>query len=509
MLFNSYAFLLAFLPLTLLLTFLAARHSSRAAIFVLSLASLLFYAWGELRFLPILCASILFNFLMGRAIARARNKGRRRRVRALLALGVGADLLSIGYFKYAGFFVSSTAAFLGVEIPAFDVVLPLGISFFTFTQIAFLADSAKGEASEYDFMRYLLFVTYFPHLIAGPILHHRDTIAQFAKAGAFRLGATDLAAGGSLFLIGLFKKVALADSIAPVADRVFTMGAQLDLTMAEAWVGALAYALQIYFDFSGYSDMALGLSRMMGVRFPLNFNSPYKATSIIDFWRRWHMSLSRFLRDYLYVPLGGNRKGALRRHANLMVTMLLGGLWHGAAWTFVAWGALHGFYLVVNHAWRRWAPAGQGFLARLFGWAATFAAVLVAWVYFRADTLTLANKMVWSMLGGNGLPLPAFAAQFLNQVAGLSLTGGGTFANALFEFSDTFPKLALLLIVALALPNAQSVMARYRPALERVRRLPALLSWRPDAAWGVAAGLAFAILLTLLGGESPFLYFRF
>lgn len=509
MLFNSYAFVLAFFPLILLLTFWAARRSSQAATLILALASLIFYAWGEVSFLPLLGASILFNFVIGRAIVLARAQGRCRRVRLLLTGGVALDLLSIGYFKYSGFFVSSFSTFLGVEAAPLAIALPLGISFFTFTQIAFLVDSSRGQAKEYDFLRYLLFVTYFPHLIAGPILHHRETIRQFAGRTAFRLRGQDLAVGLSLFLIGLFKKVTLADGMAPIADAAFSAGGRLDLTMAEAWTGALAYSLQIYFDFSGYSDMALGLSRTMGIRFPLNFNSPYKATNIIDFWRRWHMSLSSFLRDYLYIPLGGNRKGEIRRHANLMVTMLLGGLWHGAAWTFVVWGGLHGVYLIVNHLWRRFFAPSSHPLASLAGWGATFLAVLLAWVYFRADSIELANKMICAMLGGNGLPLPAAVAEILSQATGRPFLGGGTFANALYELGDTYPKLAAVLFIALALPNSQSLLARYRPALEKVQSLSRSLSWRPDWKWGIAAGFSFAFLLTQLGGESPFLYFRF
>ncbi|WP_309246667.1 MBOAT family O-acyltransferase [Ramlibacter montanisoli] len=291
------------------------------------------------------------------------------------------------------------------------MILPLGISFYTFTQIAFLVDTYQGKVTEFNFFRYALFVTWFPHLIAGPVLHHAEMMPQFARKAVCRIDWQNVAVGLSIFVLGLAKKVLLADSIAEFASPVFDgVKAGAQPMLFEAWVGALAYTLQLYLDFSAYSDMAIGLSLMFNVRLPLNFDSPYKATSIIDFWRRWHMTLSRFLRDYLYIPLGGGRAGNARRYANLMTTMVLGGLWHGAGWTFVVWGTLHGCYLLVNHAWRAfrrrhgWGEGGRA--AALAAGALTFLAVVVGWVFFRADSMASAVTMLQGMTGMPAWPWP-------------------------------------------------------------------------------------------------------
>ncbi|MBL8463808.1 MAG: MBOAT family protein, partial [Thauera sp.] len=353
MLFNSPEFIYLYLPIVLVGFFWLAATSHRIAAVWLAAASCFFYGWWNPVYLGLLGASIVFNYGMGIRLAResARPPGERRR--AFLVFAVGANLLLLGYFKYFNFFADSARVVFDGHWHFDAIVLPLGISFFTFTQIAFLVDAWRGEAREFNFVHYTLFVTYFPHLIAGPVLHHREMMPQFAQPSTYRLDWENIAVGLAIFGLGIFKKVVLADGIAPHANAVFQAAeAGQALSLLDAWGGALAYTFQLYFDFSGYSDMAIGLSRMFGVKLPLNFDSPYKAGSISEFWRRWHMTLSRFLRDYLYIALGGNRKGSLRRHANLFVTMVLGGLWHGAGWTFVVWGALHGFYLMVNHAWR-------------------------------------------------------------------------------------------------------------------------------------------------------------
>jgi D-alanyl-lipoteichoic acid acyltransferase DltB (MBOAT superfamily) len=335
MLFNSAEFLFFFLPLLLFAFFRLGRHNRRLAAFWLTAGSLFFYGWWNPAYLGLLLSSIVFNYLVGYTIARGDDIGSSRRKR-LLALGITVDLALLGYYKYANFFVDSVNAAFGTNYAILEIVLPLGISFFTFTQIAFLVDAARGEAKEFDFVHYSLFVTYFPHLIAGPVLHHKEMMPQFGQASTYRFSHEHLTVGLTVFAIGLFKKVVLADGVAPFASSVFAAAERGEvLGLFQAWGGTLAYSLQLYFDFSGYSDMAIGLSYMIGVRLPINFNSPYKSVNIADFWRRWHMTLSRFLRDYLYIPLGGNRKGSVRRYVNLMTTMLLGGLWHGAGWTFV------------------------------------------------------------------------------------------------------------------------------------------------------------------------------
>lgn len=303
-----------------------------------------------------------------------------------------------------------------------QVILPIGISFFTFTQIAFLADTFQKGVRDYAFVNYGLFVTYFPHLIAGPVLHHAQMMPQFREPKTYQIDLANVAGGLSIFCIGLFKKIILADGISPYADAVFD-AAEAGVTpgFIEAWIGALAYTFQLYFDFSGYSDMAIGLSWMFNIRIPFNFNSPYRAINITDFWRRWHMTLSAFLRDYLYIPLGGNQKGAIRRYTNLLITMLLGGLWHGANWTFVFWGGLHGFYLIVNHSFNAFIGThnAQWTISPLFkflSWALTFLAVIIAWVFFRATSFDAALKILAAMAApGLALPLDAIHPLLWNQ----------------------------------------------------------------------------------------------
>ena len=448
MLFNTYAFCFVYLPITLGGVFLAARLSHRLALAWLGAASLGFYAWWDPPYVLLLLGSILFNYLCGRLLIR-------RPSRLLLALAVAADLGLLGYFKYANFFL---AAFGGPSLG--QIILPLGISVFTFTQIAFLVDTAEGLVAEVDFLKYLLFVTYFPHLIAGPILHHRDIMPQFDKPRVTRFSAHAMTLGLAVFTVGLLKKVILADEVAAFSSPVFDAAAQGALPgPAAAWQAALAYSLQIYFEFSGYSDMAIGLARMIGVRLPDNFASPYKARSIIDFWRRWHITLSRFLRDYLYIPLGGNRHGGPRRYANLMITMLLGGLWHGANWTFLLWGGLHGFYLLVNHAL-------GGMLPRGLGRAVTFLAVVVAWVPFRAADLPTAAAILRAMAGIGGGASPPVA-------------GWGWIA-------------ALLAIVWL-LPNTRQIFARRRRSAD----------------WAALAALGTALGVLRFGRVSEFIYYQF
>src|SRR4051794_4741525 len=384
MLFNSYSFIFLFLPAVLAGYFALGRGSNLAPVVWLALASLAFYSLGNWQYVALLLASIAFNYGVGYLLIVRDFRPRLRF--AVLTAGVAGDLLVLGIFKYAGFLAANFNALFTTGLVV-HILLPVGISFYTFTQIAFLVDAYRGQVARYALPHYALFVTYFPHLIAGPILHHRDMIPQFERAEAKRPDPHLILCGLIIFAIGLFKKTCLADAIQPLVGPVFGPGSP---TFDQAWIGALAYTFQLYFDFSGYSDMAIGISLMFGIFLPLNFNSPYKATSIIDFWRRWHMTLSQFLRDYLYIPLGGNRRGPVWRYVNLVITMLLGGLWHGAAWTFVAWGALHGAYLCINHAWNRFGPEvtpGLRSAATLLGVVLTFLSVVVAWVFFRADDI--------------------------------------------------------------------------------------------------------------------------
>jgi len=502
MLFNSHSFIFLFLPATLVGFFVLGGVRTRWAVAWLAIASLVFYGWeAPWLHVALLLASVAFNYAVGLVLIRNSRNPNLRKV--ALALGVISNLLIIGYFKYAGFL----AGVFGGSIGA--ILLPLGISFFTFTQIAFLVDAYKGLAREYNPINYLLFVTYFPHLIAGPILHHKEMMPQFDSSAIFRPNLESLSLGLSLFVIGLAKKLLLADSLAPYADIAFASAPHIDLTFAEAWGGALAYTLQIYFDFSGYSDMAIGLSRAIGIRIPLNFNSPYKADSIIDFWRRWHMTLSRFLRDYLYFPLGGNRKGPYRRYVNLMITMLLGGLWHGAGWTFIIWGGLHGLYLTINHVWRsagRHMPRGAAL-------AVTFFAVVCAWVFFRAENLAVAKAMFVAMFGGHGLVVPSAFGTLLGpltaHVPGIEF--GGMFQHALWPVERCLPLIGFGLLWVFLAPNTQEVFGQFEVALAPTPPdlAPRQLAWRPSWVWGVGLGCVLGIAVFVMSGPSPFLYFRF
>jgi alginate O-acetyltransferase complex protein AlgI len=405
-LFTSGEFLFVFLPLALCVFFLVGRVVGRgAAAFWLVLASLAFYGYWRLEHTALLLCSVIFNYAMGELMLRARARGESGK--PILVFAVAANLAALAYFKYADFFLDSINEVSGTHIPLLHVVLPLGVSFFTFTQIAYLVDVYAGKVVERNPVHYALFVTYFPHLIAGPVLHHAEMMPQFRDPAIYRPRLRNFVIGLAFLLMGLAKKVLVADSVAPLANAVFDSGHAGSLSAVAAWLGVTAYTLQIYFDFSGYSDMAVGLSLLIGVRLPYNFNSPYQSWNITEFWRRWHMTLSRFLRDYLYVPLGGNRRGQVRRYVNLMVTMLLGGLWHGASWTFVVWGGLHGLYLVVNHGWQwlrgRFQPPRKDraptTLGRLAGGAITVFCVMVAWVFFRATDVHSAFAILRDMFG--------------------------------------------------------------------------------------------------------------
>jgi D-alanyl-lipoteichoic acid acyltransferase DltB (MBOAT superfamily) len=504
MLFNSHVFIFAFLPVTLLVYYLLGRADRSVwARLWLVMASLFFYGWWNPSYLALILGSIAFNYgitygiTYGLTYGVTRGAGppavTERQRRLAMWVGVAGNLAVLGYFKYANFFVDSFGRLSGTSFELAPIVLPLAISFFTFQQIAYLVDACRKGRGEPNLLNYCIFVTFFPQLIAGPIVHHREMIPQFAREKTYRFELGNLEVGLAIFFMGLFKKVVLADGIAPLATPTFeavARGGSPDVFAA--WSAALAYTFQLYFDFSGYSDMAIGLGRMFGVKIPLNFDSPYKAASVIDFWRRWHMTLSRFLRDYLYIPLGGNRLGRARRYTNLMITMVLGGLWHGAGWTFLAWGVLHGLYLLVNHAWRA--------LVDRLGWrvvsgpwttwsarAATFLAVVLAWVFFRADSLDSALAMLSAMTGRNGAVWPEEG-----------------WAHA--------AKLGALLVGVWWAPSTQSIMRRFEPALVDLSSIPEgprWLLWRPSRGWAVLMAVVTVWSLLGINQYSEFLYFQF
>lgn len=502
MLFTSYIFLYIFLPIALIGYFGLVRRFREAAMLWLLLLSLIFYGWWDYRYVPLLIGSIAFNYLAGAAIAKNHAvKG------YLLTISIIANLGLLFWYKYANFFAASYSSILGQQWQSMDIVLPLGISFFTFTQIAFLVDVWKGSVREYNFIHYALFVTYFPHLIAGPVLHHKEMMPQFKRANIIHPGLEDISWGLLLFCIGLAKKILLADSIQPYVAPVFDAESSLPLHQDQAWAGALAYTFQLYFDFSGYSDMAVGLSRMFGIVLPFNFNSPYKSVNIIEFWRCWHMTLSRFLRDYLYIPLGGSRKGITRRYFNLMVTMVLGGLWHGANWTFVVWGGLHGLYLIVNHGWHNWRE-GRNSMWPIFGRLLTFVSVVVAWVFFRAQSFDSAWRVLRAMSGIDGCSVPDSPLTDFVGFVGCNLNH-----HQLFDgFNLVWAWIFLCGVIAWVSPNSQALAQYFNawlfgPGEIKIRQR------KRDWAYFFAGMLsASVVLLSAIGGSrtvSEFIYFNF
>src|SRR3982075_987043 len=478
MLFNSYLFIFLFLPIALIGYFALGRLGNLAPVMWLALASLVFYSVSNWEFVLLLLASVAFNYGIGVLLISGRLRPLPRF--AVLTIGVAGDLLVLGYFKYAGFLAANLNAIFSTGFTV-NILLPVGISFYTFTQIAFLVDAYRGKVARYRLPDYVLFVTYFPHLIAGPILHHKDMIPQFERAAAKRPDARMILCGLIIFAIGLFKKTCLADGIQPLVTLAFGQNAP---SFDQAWIGVLAYTFQLYFDFSGYSDMAIGISLMFGIFLPLNFNSPYKATSIIDFWRRWHMTLSHFLRDYLYIPLGGNRHGPALRYLNLAITMLLGGLWHGAAWTFVVWGALHGAYLCINHAWNNYGPKVAPRFARaadIAGLMLTFLAVVVAWVFFRAENIEWAIYVLAKMSDPGNI---AF--------------GRGEMAYSVF--------IIVYAAIAWFAPNTQTIMG-YDHKNRTVGQ--GLCAWQKRSVFLYAAAAVLAFGILGIQQHSEFIYFRF
>lgn len=536
MLFNSFIFLTLFLPLALAGYYALGQRWPRVAAAWLCGASIVFYGWWNPTFVGLLAASIVFNYAISCLIVMAPAQSGRRRF--WLGLAITADLVLLVRYKYLATLLAALVHASGV-VPAEwlargmqEVVLPLGVSFFTFTQIGYLLDCNAGIVKERDPLGYVQFVTFFPHLIAGPILHHKEMMTQFAQPSTYRLRAENLSIGAALFTIGLAKKVLLADTIAPYADAGFA--APHELQWLAAWGTCLAYALQLYFDFSGYSDMAVGLAKMFGVRFPLNFNSPFKAASIIDFWQRWHMTLTRYLTAYLYYPLAMriNRSRALRglpigrlaQHSAsgfastvavpTFYTMALAGIWHGAGLQYFIYGLLHAAYLTVNHAWRAWrgkrapstAPASPWgtHLLRIANVLLTFVAALVAFAFFRAHGVGDALALLKGMAGMRGIETPdwpAWGAMNMDALDWLRLVAGR---------STLALQIVALLAIVWCMPNSHQLMGRFSPALERsAERAGALLTWRPTLGWSVAMVAVLLFGLAQLHGEVRFLYFQF
>jgi alginate O-acetyltransferase complex protein AlgI len=543
MLFNSTEFLFVFLPVTLAGFYLLGPASQNSAIRWLILASLVFYAWWRPINVLIIAPSIVINYITARILLRLNDsKGPPGVSKAVLVLGIAFNVIFLGVFKYTDFVSGAVNDVFGANLVLRHIILPLGISFITFQKIAFLVDVQAGKVRSFSFQDYCTFVLFFPQLIAGPIVHYREMMPQF-HAIPCRFDKENFAVGLTLLSFGLFKKVVLADKIALLVTPIYQQAtAESGTSFLMAWMAAIGFTLQIYFDFSGYSDMALGLARLFGIRLPQNFDSPLRASSIIDFWLRWHMTLTRFLTAYIYNPLqlwltrrrlakglrgfGGPNTELGAFLSLLMVptilTMLVSGLWHGAGYGFVVWGLLHGLYLTINHGWRvvagRLWPDRKSYVRVMkpVGWLLTFVSITAAMVFFRSPTMTSAVDIVKGLVGLNGIALPQ--ALFDRSVhLGAALRGLGVSAAQSWSVQD-FAKLAIwisvLMFIALACPNTLEILSRYEPALG-VKPRPAkpgigrVLEWNASLPWAIAVSGIAAIAIVSIGGPSEFLYWQF
>ena len=505
MLFNSLEFIFVFLPIALAVHFLAAGHGIRAAATVTTLSSLFFYAWWKPSFLPLPVLSITFNFLLAGLITRTQ----RDRARWWLILGVTANLLVLGYFKYSDFLLST----LEQRSPGSPNV-PLALSFTTFVQIAFLVECyRKAPTTPLPF--YAMFVSFFPHLIAGPIVRWSELGPQIADKDHYRPDWDNIAKGLTIFCLGIAKKVLIADKLAVFVAPVFdAASAGESVSAVAAWGGSIAYSLQLYFDFSGYSDMAVGLGLLFNFRLPINFAAPFRSTSIIDLWRRWHISLSRFLRDFVYVPLGGNGSGPLRRSLNLIVTMVVGGFWHGANWTFICWGAFHGILLTANHLWRSLRGEREASAAgRFVGWFLTFAAFAVGMTMFRSADLATSGRLLQAMVGfGHAPENPPVMVGFDFWVMEKGFVTEAFVRNWLGSYWSVVGSLATMVAfaIAIAVPDTMELVD-YREGEPRSnwRRSGSPLRWSPSPAWALAVLALFGVAFANLGSFSEFLYYQF
>jgi len=483
MVFHSHSFIFFFIPIVVSGFYFLARKNNQWAIAWLILASLCFYGSWDYRYLPILLSSVFINYLACRWLLANNHAKHPWR----LTVSISFNLLLLCFFKYLNFFIDSINDVSGNNLPLLNILLPVGISYFTFTQIAVLVDAYHGKIQAIKFTHYCLFASYFPYIVSGPILRHQELLPQFAETKGYRLSAENFAIGISIFIFGLGKKLLIADTL---GATTWPLLAADNPKFFQAWLGMLAYTLQLYFDFSGYSDMAIGVSRLFGFKIPINFNSPYKAASVSDFWQRWHISLSQFLKNYLYISLGGNRKGQLLRYRNLMLTMLLGGLWHGANWTFVIWGGLHGLYLCIQHGWKflqknrnKKPSAASGVASRVL----TFVAVMVAWVFFRASDMASAFAVLAGMVGRNGI----------SMITALDLQAYG-----ILIFSA---------VIAFWMPNTNEL---FQSADNRETKKVSSFSifhvnWSPNLRWGLAVGFIFALCVLSIYKAKDFIYAQF
>ncbi len=498
MLFNSYIFLFIFIPvLVLVVSVLSSRQKIGGAIWAMLVASLIYYGWWNPIFLPLIIGSIVINHFLAKGIDRTDSmKG------VLLVVGVVFNLLPLFFFKYANFAIETLNLSPRLNIHTLGVILPIGISFFTFQQIAYLVDVRQGKAQPRRLLGYALFVSFFPQLIAGPIVHHKDFIPQLRTALS-GICSDNLNRGIAIFAVGLFKKTVLADNLSMLANPVFSTIADGNLVnIFDAWVGALAYTFQIYFDFSGYSDMAVGLGFMFGIKLPINFYSPYKASNIIEFWRRWHITLSTFLRDYIYIPLGGSRSGESRRIINVFLTMLIGGIWHGAGWTFVVWGTIHGLAISLNHMW--WMVCKR---ERKRGWLAlshvsTFIFLVFTWVIFRSVSMESAWSLSKVMTGIGPVVIPA-------DWSGLFGSMGNNFIVLGEYHGKPLAILIAVAVVAWLLPNTRELFPDVSLDQNGLTKKVSLFRWKSSVVWLLVTIGCILISLWNMSHVSEFLYYQF
>jgi alginate O-acetyltransferase complex protein AlgI len=542
MLFNSYMFLCAFLPVTAAVFFLLGGKVSRAmALQWLILASLVFYAWWRPLNLLLIAPSILINFGIARYLQKLLREQRPKLAKAVLLVGIAFNVAFLGYFKYANFFVGTVNDVFGTQYVLAHIVLPLGISFITFQKIAFLVDVHGRRIESFTLRDYALFVLFFPQLIAGPIVHYREMMPQFQRAPCV-LDRENLSVGVTLLVSGLFKKAFLADTLSPIVKMLYDQAATgTPSSFVLAWMAAIGFTFQIYFDFSGYTDMALGIARIFGIRLPPNFNSPLRSSSIIDFWLRWHMTLTRFLTAYIYNPLTlwltrrrmakglagfGGRNTSMGAFFTLLLfptllTMCISGFWHGAGYLFILWGAMHGVFLSINHGWRVIArPLWPDKLryARVMkpvGFVLTFVAVVTAMVFFRASTVHAAVNIVRGMIGLNGVELPAVLMTALGPIGGwMQRAGVHALAFEGFPFGDMVKWLTVMAAIVFFCPNTLQILARYEPALGikpafGETGLLNWLWWRPSVGWALVVAAVAAVGFAQLAGPSEFLYWQF
>ena len=449
MIFNSFEFIFLFLPIAFIVYFILNKFHFTVSKVWLLLASLFFYSWWNPAYLPIILASLFVNFFISRYLGNEKNAYRKW----ALTIGIALNVALLGFFKYFDFLVTNINTIFLTNISLLHLLLPLAISFYTFQQIAYLVDSYRLETKHYTFINYSLFVTFFPQLIAGPIVQHNEVMDQFEDKNNRKLNLKNIALGLFIFAIGMFKKVAIADQFAVFANNGYRMSESL--TFVDAWITSLSYTVQLYFDFSGYSDMAIGLALLFNIRLPRNFNSPYKALNIQDFWHRWHITLSKFLTKYIYIPLGGNRKGPIRTYINILLIFFISGIWHGAGWTFILWGICHGLASVVNRYWIR-----AGFtMNKVLAWFITFQFVNATWVLFRAPSLDVAGNVLKAMIGLNGIAIPQQLQEVFNTNFGLPV-----YTHTLTEsLLVTLLMLVIALLIAVFAKNSLQLGEKLKP----------------------------------------------